>query len=270
MSRSPGSPSADLHGFEGLDEMIETTDCSIVVVDRTANVGQGSQHREDRSAACRGQQGKELRRRLASHRHPENRLVEPDRDHVMFTGYGVGNECQSLGFGNSLSEICNGHPVEFRSGRDQITFVDCLQAHQSLTGIGARRRLHSEHLFDLFLCHEVSLEKQNQEFFTCSPVEVGSGGVGLQPVLAGSGFLLREPPIPPFPPTQSHQSASRRSSATGLRFGSGLSLRKARMSFCWSRCGDLSAAGLPLICRVSMKNSTVDRPTQLQIWILAT
>ena len=93
----------------------------------------------------------------------------------MFTGHGVGNEGERLGFGNGLSEIGDGHPVELGSGRQQITFVDCLQAHESLTGVGVGRRIQSECLLDLFHGDEVSFEEQDEQFFTRSPVEIRSG-----------------------------------------------------------------------------------------------
>ena len=188
----------------------------------------------------------------------------------MFTGDGVGNESQGLGFGNGLTEICNGHPVKLGSGRQQITFVDCLQAHESLTGVGVGRRFQSECLFDLFHGDEVSFEKQDEQFFSRLPVEIRSGEEASAPFWLGPDAScafrrsLRSRLVRAIGPPRNGRTA-------GPHGGCGAARRERRAtSVVWSPCRDRGAAAVLLIRQISMMNSRVDRPTQLQIWALAT
>ena len=50
-------PPGSFDGLEGLDKVVEAADGPVVVVDRTADLGQGGKHRDGSTAARLGQQG---------------------------------------------------------------------------------------------------------------------------------------------------------------------------------------------------------------------
>ena len=187
--RVEGPPACGLDCLEGLDEVIESTDGSIVVVDGATDLGERRQHRLDRIAAGLAEERQQFGRRLVGHGHVQTELVELHRDDEVLTGHGIGNELQRVNLGGGLPEVRHLHAVELRSSVDEVSLIDEPHVEERVPEVrrSAVDRCR-EGLVDLSLGHEVALEQQLLEAHAGLTVQ-GPGG-RFRRVAVGAGHTI--------------------------------------------------------------------------------
>ena len=133
------SPPGALHCLEGLDEMVESADGSVVVLDGTADLGEWRQHGPDGGPTRLAEKREELLGRLIGHRNVEADLVEGHGDDEVLTSHGIGDEIQRLLFGTGLSEVGHVHPVKLCTCRNELVLVEHPHADEHVAEVGAGR-----------------------------------------------------------------------------------------------------------------------------------